>query len=214
MKQLLIFCLIIFNSMTTIAQNIVSCSTIPQNPNVNDSISIAVHIQFNSGGCALQSYSTSINGNSIDLTLKHCTGLLTYICDAYDTIYIGMLNSGPYQLNLDVQQWSYDFNGNCVNYIGNTQQPFNFNVDPATQLLTPALQPFTLQWSTTTKQMIATGDFQRMKLLLTDLKGSILFHEIISPGTVKLASTPASGILFYLLYDENGNKFKGKITVN
>ena len=196
------------------AQNIVSCSTLPLNPIATDTIRLAIHLQFNSGGCDLQSYSTNINGNSIDLTLKHCTGLLTYICDAYDTINIGMLNTGLYQLNLDVQQWSYDFNGNCVNYIGNTQQSYSFNVGPAAQVLSPVRPPLSLTWSAASKQLSATGDFHCMELLLSDINGKTVFHGKISPGIVNLTSTPASDVLLYQLSDENGKEFKGKITLN
>jgi len=92
--------LFIFFSKNVTAQfaTIEKLVIIPSNPGANESVSVIGITIFTSGGCKLKSYSVSGNGNTISILADHTVGILTVICYSSDTIPIGKLNAGTYEI--------------------------------------------------------------------------------------------------------------------
>jgi hypothetical protein len=72
---------------------------IPANPTSNDIVKVIGYTTFSSGGCPLTSSSLKINGTKITLHVCHTPGILTVICNSTDTLIIGKLDAGVYELH-------------------------------------------------------------------------------------------------------------------
>ncbi|MCX6230639.1 MAG: T9SS type A sorting domain-containing protein [Bacteroidetes bacterium] len=75
-----------------------SLKIIPANPTTIDSVKIICSAYFPSGGCLLSSSSVTITGNTISINAGHILGMMAYICHSTDTITIGKLETGTYEL--------------------------------------------------------------------------------------------------------------------
>lgn len=75
-----------------------SLEIIPENPTVNDEIKVVCYTTFPSGPCELSDHSFDIQGGSITLLLDYTVGGATYICHSVDTLSIGNLGMGDYEL--------------------------------------------------------------------------------------------------------------------
>ena len=101
MKVQSIFLILIFATVINVQAQlgtILGLSVYPSNPNTNDNVKIICNSSFSSGGCQLTNYYFNINETNIIINAIHTVGPLAYICSTTDTINIGMLNNGTYQL--------------------------------------------------------------------------------------------------------------------
>ena len=94
----LLLLLFLSNSLTAQFASIEKLVIIPSNPGANDSLSVIGFTMFTSGGCKLKNYSFSGNGDTISILADHTVGILTVICYSADTIPIGKLNAGTYEI--------------------------------------------------------------------------------------------------------------------
>jgi hypothetical protein len=90
-----------------------SLSIIPTYPTTADSVKIICSAYFPSGSCALSNSSITITANTISVDAIHILGPLTYICHSIDTITIGKLENGNYELYYHI----YDPQNSFVNII-------------------------------------------------------------------------------------------------
>lgn len=104
------------------AQVINSLNIIPSQPTENDVVEVVAHTYFPYSGCPMISSSVNISGNSIDVVALHSMGMLTTICSSIDTLTIGMLSPGSYQLiyHLGDQGWTVIYDTDTINF---TVQP-------------------------------------------------------------------------------------------
>jgi hypothetical protein len=214
MKKVRLVFLFLLTSLVSPAQNIVSLGTLPANPTATDTIKMVSHLQFSSGGCDLQSATCMINGNAVNVMVKHCTGLLTFICDAFDTVTIGVLPTGTYQLQLDAQQWLYDFSGNCSTYSGTSQQVTSFTVAPATNVQRPDNTSLSLNWRPEIGKLSVDGVYTTAVLTLYQPQGSVLFNEEIYPGKNIPMDGAENKLLLYSIQFKDGTKRTGKLFLN
>lgn len=89
--------LLFFLATNSFAQGTIQSITVsPENPTINDDVSIYVDVQFNSGDCAVDDQGLGLNGTDIAAYAHHCTGALTVICNTTDTFELGQLAAGAY----------------------------------------------------------------------------------------------------------------------
>ena len=131
MKNILLqfaFVLMLLSTNTLEAQTIMAYSFHPSNPDDNDAVRLVLTTQFRSGSCLLVNYYTSINGNSITLTVNYQQGMAQFICDRRDTLFIGnSLPCGQYTLQVNTyssggtfpgsDNETYTFNVSCSSYL-------------------------------------------------------------------------------------------------
>lgn len=103
LKRLLIPGLILF-SQQVLGQipAIDSLRIIPENPTIADEIKIICYATFPSGSCDLQNHFLTVQGNQITLNLEYNPGAATYICSDVDTVSLGNLDAGDYELDVNL----------------------------------------------------------------------------------------------------------------
>lgn len=79
-----------------------SLRIIPANPTAADNVKIISNTTFPSGGCPLTSSYVNIMGTTITVSVSHTLGFLQYICISKDTLTIGILNAGTYELTYNL----------------------------------------------------------------------------------------------------------------
>ena len=103
LTQLLILVLIL-SGLNANAQipAIDSLKIIPENANPMDEIKVICYATFPSGSCNLVNHSLAFQGNQITLNLEYEIGAATYICHSVDTVSLGILNAGDYDLQANL----------------------------------------------------------------------------------------------------------------
>lgn len=98
--QLLFLTLLLtfFFTIDSIAQDIDSLKIIPSNPTTNNTIKVISYTTFTYGDCILGSSSVDIVDTNITVYTSYNTGLYPAICNSIDTLIIGILNAGIYEL--------------------------------------------------------------------------------------------------------------------
>lgn len=98
-KQLFTF-LLMFSAWNVIGQipAIDSMKIIPENPTENDEVKVIVYATFSSGDCLLENHTIDLQNGIITMNLIYTVGMATYICHSTDTLSIGTLSAGDYEL--------------------------------------------------------------------------------------------------------------------
>ncbi|MGB0369270.1 MAG: T9SS type A sorting domain-containing protein [Flavobacteriales bacterium] len=96
MKHLFTFILIGLTAQLFAQGTIQSLSVSPENPTVNDVITVYAELQFSSGGCDVENQGHNVNGLTITANAHHCVGAATVICPVTDEFEIGLLPAGDY----------------------------------------------------------------------------------------------------------------------
>jgi len=121
-----------------------SLKIIPTNPTTNDLVKIISHTIFPSSGCPLTSSSVNISGATITVYAAHTLGFLTAICYSKDTLTIGILNAGTYELTYHlydtVPPTTYDIDtinftvqqSNGLQFTDNSEQSIEIYPNPTT----------------------------------------------------------------------------------
>lgn len=182
---------------------------IPANPVAGDEVKAIYHTVFPSGGCQLENYSITQNGNLIILDLEYNPGMLTYICHDSDTISLGNLDAGYYQLitNLIAEPMgpAVDIE---INYFTVGEA---LSVDKnAFSDLSVYPNPFEKEIVIRTSKRIekaAVYAISGQKVLDLNLSGFVSNQSIPLPGL-------KSGSYLLVLTDDNGNRYTRQITRN
>lgn len=82
--------------------NIDSLKIIPDAPTTMDSIKVICYSTFGSGSIFLTSSNININGPSIDIQAYYFVGGFAVITYVIDTIFIGILSAGTYELVYEI----------------------------------------------------------------------------------------------------------------
>ncbi|MFM7216431.1 MAG: hypothetical protein ACKO1U_00280 [Bacteroidota bacterium] len=195
------------------AQNLQNVSLLPPNPTSVDTVKVVAELMFTSGGCDLVSSYSAVTGSQIDVEVKHCAGLLAVICYATDTISLGILQPGAYQLNFSALTGTYDFNGNCTNFQSGGQQSLQFQVTGTSGSTQTTKIPLSLRFDPDNHQLILQGTDSRYRLRITDLTGRTIFNEWVSTGLITMDRTLGQGIYIYTLQDQRGDQHSGRVVV-
>lgn len=75
-----------------------SLKIIPINPTTSDEIELIVYTTFQTGDCDLNTPAITFDGNEISVMLNYTVGDYTAICHSVDTVSIGNLDPGDYDL--------------------------------------------------------------------------------------------------------------------
>lgn len=100
-KKILFILVVLFTSQLN-AQSINSLTVYPTQPGVNDSVYLIANCNFPAGSCDQHTQGASISGNVISAWAIHCIGMLSVICNATDTINLGVLPAGNYTANFQL----------------------------------------------------------------------------------------------------------------
>jgi hypothetical protein len=79
----------------------------PENPTTADSIKVISFTTFSSGGCHMTDSSIDIAGSTITIVATHYAGIATVICHSVDTINLGKVNSGTYELIYQIKTGTF-----------------------------------------------------------------------------------------------------------
>jgi len=103
-NNLILFFLLSSNLLFAQFGQITNVQIIPANPTDADQIKAVVEVMLVTSSCTLDNHTSSINGNTIELQAYYCGGMLQTICGRTDTINLGVLAAGMY--NLNVNMWT------------------------------------------------------------------------------------------------------------
>jgi len=195
------------------AQSIQQLTVFPANPTTADSIRIIGDLQFTSGGCQMNDAYFTTSGSSVNVHVRHCPGMLTYICDVTDTVTIGLLPAGNYTLNFLVDVGTYDTNGVCENFTTATQQSVNFTVTGNTAISSPSTAFPKITFVQDSRQLLLSGTTGRTKVRIMDITGRMIFNGFANPGEIPISGLPAQGILIYTLQTTEGKEKAGRIVL-
>lgn len=127
----------------TQAQFINQISISPSNPTTNDPIYFIADCYFGSGTCDQKTQLMSINGTEISASAMHCVGMLSYICSATDSFYLGLLPAGTYSLTFSLDA-GYGTMPCSPGIIQGPMDSLTFTVQSATGLSEVALRSIQL----------------------------------------------------------------------
>ena len=80
------------------SRTIDSLKIIPNNPTTNDTVRVIGYTRHPNSDCSLANSSVSIANDTITVVTSHTLGMLPTICNSIDTLTIGVLNTGSYEL--------------------------------------------------------------------------------------------------------------------
>jgi len=201
LKRLLISGLILF-SQQVVGQipAIDSLKLIPGSPTAADEIQIVCYATFPSGSCDLGNHFVTVQGNQITLNLEYSPGAATYICSDVDTVSLGNLDAGNYELDVNLiiqptdtiedQDTLYFSIGNLLGINENTNT-FDVTVHP---------NPFSKELQIRTDAIIE-------KVELHSISSQKVSKEITLASDKRIdLSELKDGIYLLTLTDDKGNK--------
>lgn len=201
LKQLLIPGLILF-SQQVFGQlpSIDSLKMIPNNPTIADEIKIVCYTTFSSGSCDMQNHYVTVQGNQITLNLEYSPGAATYICNDVDTVSLGNLDAGDYELDvnliimpMDVIEDHDTLYFSIGNLLGINENSNNFDVSVHPN-------PFN-------KELRIETDATIEKIELNSISGQKVSKELTFAYDKKIdLSDLKDGIYLLTLTDDKGNK--------
>ncbi|MCB0755326.1 MAG: T9SS type A sorting domain-containing protein [Flavobacteriales bacterium] len=102
MKHLLTILTFSLFSIQILAQGgqILSIYVEPENPTINDEVTVYAELVFNYSDCPLDYQAFALQNSTFVVTAHHCIGLLTAICSTTDTFELGPLPAGAYTFDL------------------------------------------------------------------------------------------------------------------
>ncbi len=151
-----------------------SLKIIPKNPTANDSVKIISYTTFASGSCSLDSSSINLTGNTISVSAWNRKGIMNYVCNSTDTLTIGKLGSGDYELHYNLIdtyfKTSYDIDTiaftvllhSDVEHTENLNTKIEFYPNPATDNIT-----------------VSSNNSIIQNIELFDLTGNCLFQNCV-----------------------------------
>lgn len=101
-KVLFIICFLSSNILFAQFGQITNIQIIPANPTEADQVKVVVEAMLGSSPCTLDNAVSNINGNTIELSNYYCGGMLQTICSRTDTINLGNLAAGLYNLAVNM----------------------------------------------------------------------------------------------------------------
>ncbi|MBK7852730.1 MAG: T9SS type A sorting domain-containing protein [Bacteroidetes bacterium] len=209
---LLFFC---FCTHFAQSQTILSLNAQPSQPTSSDPVKIVITNSFPSGGCSLIHEQHSVNGSDITLFVYHCLGPLTYICNISDTIDLGYLPIGTYNLQTNLMTGNTGVNGNCSSFTQTDQYNLNLNVTQSTgiaEIFSGKSQLILDQASGNC--FFRSPETASSNIELMDLTGKQVYSTIAVPGKLNIPTNLRSGLYIYSIRSANRAVSTGKIVIN
>lgn len=186
-----------------------SMKLIPENPTAGDEIKLICYSAFSSGGCELQNYSVSFQGNQITVNMEHEPGFLTYICHSVDTISLGNLSMGDYQLyaNLIIQPMDELADTDTLSF--SVDNSLRIDEHSNTGNLTIYPNPFDQAFQIKTDAVI-----EQLEISSVSGQKIILDKTLITLDNMIDVSGLKNGIYLLIATDTKGNKYTKRILKN
>jgi hypothetical protein len=181
--------------------NIQSLFIIPSNPTTQDIVKVVAETVFPSGGCELTWSTNNILNGTIDVYAQHTLGMMTYICTSIDTITLGTLESGDYNLLYHLSCTPFPTGSDLDSiyftvqtYTGwetkNPQLPFTLYPNPVHDIVT-------IQWTNNTSDA---------EIVVVDMQGREQARLASNLGQAEMdISHLAKGVYFIRLITEVGS---------
>ncbi len=208
---LLIALSVMFSSQYVFSQDgsiIDSLNIIPTNPTDNDNIQLICSTTFTSGECELQQHSVNVqDDNKIIVTLNYSVGECTTICNSVDTLNIGTLNAGDYELIVSLTI-------NIMDAIFDTDT-INFTVTKASNVSETALDNDIWIYPNPCSndiQIKTAKHFTRLEIY--SAIGTKIRQMEFNPNGKINVSDLTNGLYFIVLTEKNGTKHTRKILKN
>jgi hypothetical protein len=181
--------------------NIQSLFIIPSNPTTEDTVKVVAETVFPSGDCHLTWSSISISGGTIDVYAQHTLGMMTYICSSTDTLTLGKLESGNYNLLYHLSCAPYP-TGSDLDSIYFTVQTYTGKETKSPQL------PFTL-YPNPAHDIVniqLPDNASDAEIIVTDIQGREQIRLTSNLGQAEMdMSHLAKGVYLIRLYTEAGS---------
>ncbi len=210
-KFTLFFALVLSNIIASAQFNILSVTTYPVQPNDADTTYLIVSLAFPSGDCELDHI--QVGSPDPEVFLYHCLGMLTVICYQTDTVNLGILPAGPYQIPIHVLSGNQAGPGVCANFIETEVSTHLLTVDLANKINElkndqPLIHYNPLSHSFMLKNISLSADMS-----VFDSVGRLVFSGQILNGSVTLASALSKGVYFYSITTPEQKIFSGKLAI-
>ncbi|HLG36116.1 MAG TPA: T9SS type A sorting domain-containing protein [Bacteroidia bacterium] len=191
-----------------------SLKIIPTNPTTNDTVKVISYTHWGINPCLLTSSSINTVNDSITVVAIHGGFGNLQPCSSIDTLTIGVLNAGNYELiyYLPDTFWAVVFDIDTI--IFTVQQASGLNqIDNSDQRIKIFPNP------ATTEVTINFGKAARYDVQVCNVVGEVLMHRALTPNPSPSGEGSASidvskftpGIYFITITDEEGNRMVRKV---
>jgi hypothetical protein len=186
-----------------------SLKIIPANPTTNDSVKLISYSTFPSGGCPLTSSSVNISGATITVHVSHTLGGATVLCKSTDTLAIGKLSAGAYELHY---------------HLADTAPPTTYDIDTSNftvqqasglQLIGHSEQELIIYPNPTTTEIsldLKTHSVKRHDIYFYSVQGQIVkaAKELSDIITIDISDL-TDGVYFIVITSEHNRRWAQKI---
>ncbi len=212
MKKLLLFSAILFLSLQSFGQGFQYVGVSPNQPTDTDTVSVIASFIFTSAPCDLVNQNFTMTGNDIFTYHFHCPGMLTVMCPGIDTLPIGVLSAGIYNVTSSLFQGAQDSLGNCLNFTQIDAANYQFTVSLGTNVdQISKARPIVFLNKENIMISNLNTDYQ---FVLYDVSGKEIISRKVSSTDNNFSISVESGIYFYSLLANGAQKFTGKLIVN
>lgn len=182
-----------------------SVKLIPDNPTAGDEILLIYYATFSSGGCDLDDHSVIVQGNQLTLNLEHTLGAATYICHDTDTISLGILSPGDYELDINLMISPTDAIKDHVNVTFSVGSPLGMAGDRNSFHVSIHPNPFR-------QELLIEANARIEAIELHTISGQKICGEFSSGFTRTMdLSDLENGIYLLTLTDQHGNRYSKRI---
>ena len=183
---------------------------LPISPTTNDQVFAIVSVHVSSSNCTLDISTPTVNGNNIDLDVYYCGGMLATICDRTDTISLGFLQEGTYDLKTIMY-------GGCGPYFpSDTLTSPSFTVSLATQTSSISrienpfmIYPNPLEGNTLHIQNTFNKHYS---LICYDLSGKVVYSALSNENLNTLEPNINAGFYFLKISTSQNEEYFFKIS--
>lgn len=179
---------------------------IPSTPTVNDEIKLVCYVTFPTGDCLLNILSIDVQENDITVMLNYTVGDYTAICHSVDTLTIGTLSAGSYELtaNLTVNLLQVIFDTDTISFtVDNTLGISDVSIRNEFEIYP---NPFSGEMT-----IYAIDGADLYSIEIYSLLGNKVFQEEIQQGTSIDVSHLTNGLYVAILTDSKGHQYEKKI---
>lgn len=181
--------------------NIDSLKLLPDNPTQTDTVKVICYITFGSSSCILDSSKLIINNSQITISVNYTIGFESTICNSIDTIVIGKLDTGYYQLNYNVVKENNNptFYSDSLNFTISSNNSIYEGKSNAYFKISP--NPF----NTSALLKIDIGYHLNAVLVIYDIMGKEVRRiNVVQPETLILRDNLKEGIYLFKIFNDYG----------
>lgn len=201
-KALILFLFLSHKILFAQFGQITSVQIIPTNPTDADQVKAVVAVMLGGSPCNLNNAVNSITGNNIELDNYYCEGMLTMICNRTDTINLGTLSAGTY--NLVVNMWTGCGPYTAVDSALNNS--FNVSVFSKISKVTASSELMVFPNPTADGEiLLQIPNNHSYSIICYDAVGKVVFSNANLSSTQKLKLPSSKGFYYIKAIDYNGN---------